>query len=117
MEGGWTAVPRTFLTAHAELDITATQAMLVLQIMAYKWDERLPFPSISKIAKHLGIGVSQVRAHLQRLEKAGLLKRRYRKGRSTEYDFSELLRKLELIQLKRKTEEEHPNLEDFPKLL
>ncbi|QDU54411.1 hypothetical protein Pan181_05920 [Aeoliella mucimassa] len=69
--------------------------MLLVHIMARKWDENLPFPSVSKLAEEMGLSVSQLRARLSTLEKKGIIKRVFRKGRSNCYDPTELIKRLE----------------------
>ena len=70
---------------------------MIVQIMSYKWDERKPFPSVSKLAKRLGLSAGQVRAHLRSLERRGILNRVERIGRSNEYDMQPLIDRLEKI--------------------
>lgn len=94
-EAGFSAVPTSFLRHYAELGISSTEAMLLIHIMARKWDARLPFPSVKKLASEMGLSVSQVRSRLSTLEKKGFLKRVFRKGRSNQYDPSALIKRLE----------------------
>ena len=63
--------------------------------MARKWDGRLPFPSVKRLAAEMGLSVSQVRARLSTVEKKGFVKRVPRKGRSNQYDPSALITRLE----------------------
>lgn len=103
---GFSAVPTLFLNQYAQLDITPTEAMLIIHLMSYKWDARRPFPSISMLRKKLGLSDGQVRALLRRLERQKrLLKRIQRIGRSNEFDFSPLIRRLEELQQKQDLEE------------
>lgn len=95
VEGGWTVVPNGFYAHYAELGIKPTEAMLILHIMARKWDDRRPFPSVARISAEMGIGVSQIRAHLASLERKGFVRRVQRRGRSNEYDFSPLMEQLD----------------------
>lgn len=97
-------VPSAFFQCYSELGITPTQAILILHVMSRKWDSRYPFPSVTTLSKEMGIGTSQVRSHLARLEKNNLVKRRKRIGRSNEYDVSGLMEQLEKEVQKRKAE-------------
>ena len=92
---GFTQVPTNFLWHYANLGLTPTDAMIVIHIMACKWDRRDPFPSTTRISKELGLSKSQVRARLARMQKNGILQRKLRSGRTTIYDLSGLIEKLE----------------------
>jgi len=94
-ESGFSAVPTSFLRHYAELGISSTEAMLVIHIMARKWDARLPFPAVKTLANEMGLSASQVRARLSKLEKRGVIVRITRKGRSNRYDPTPLIKKLE----------------------
>jgi biotin operon repressor len=95
IRGGFTAVPMNFLRRYSRLGLNATDAMLLIHIMAYRWDRHLPFPSLTRIAEEMGLSTSQVRFRMARLEKDGYIERVYRKGRSTLYNPSGLIQKLE----------------------
>ena len=46
---GWVGVPDAFLRQYARLKpygLTVGEAMFVLQLMAYKWSDEAPFPSL-----------------------------------------------------------------------
>ena len=94
-KAGFSAVPTNFLRHYAKLGIKSTEAMLLVHIMARKWDGRLPFPSVKRLAAEMGLSVSQVRARLSTVEKKGFVKRVPRKGRSNQYDPSALITRLE----------------------
>jgi len=92
---GFSAVPTSFLRHYAQLGISSTEAMLLIHIMAHKWNDRLPFPAVKKLADEMGRSVSQVRARLSSLEKRGFIRRVARKGRSNLYDPAALISRLE----------------------
>jgi Helix-turn-helix domain len=93
----WTPVARAFLERFAELKppLTATEAMLVVQLVSFKWDEAKPFPSVATLAARMGCGDRNVRKMLKRLEGVGYVVRVERVGTSNLYDLSGLFRKLE----------------------
>ena len=55
----------------------------------------MPFPSVARLAQEMGLSEGQVRSHLRMLEKKGILKRNLRTGKTTEFDMSGLIEKLE----------------------
>lgn len=48
--------------------LNSTEAMLVIQILDHKWDSRAPFPTISTLAKRMGVTARSIRSTLKRLE-------------------------------------------------
>lgn len=93
-EQGYVAVPVTFLQHYAKLKhyggLTHAEAMFVLQVMAFKWDERAPFPSYALLAQRLGTSLKTVQRQAQALERKGYIKRETRTGRSNAFEFSAL---------------------------
>jgi len=51
----WTPVSRAFLEHFASLKppLTAAEAMLVVQLISFKWDESNPFPSVATLAARM----------------------------------------------------------------
>ena len=96
IKDGWAVVPVRFLKCYSRgLGLKPTQAMLVLHLMACKWDDRSPFPSVARLAAETGLSGGQVRAHIRELERKGILQRNYRTGQTTEFDMTGLIEKLE----------------------
>ena len=90
---GWVGVPDFFLRGHANLKpyaITPTEAMLVLQLMAFKWTEDDPFPSYARLAGRMGVTVKQVRRIARSIEAKGYLKRVGRIGNSNKFNLQPL---------------------------
>ena len=107
---GFSAVPTVFLNSYAQLGITPTEAMLIIHLMSYKWDNRRPFPSVAKLCAKLGLSDGQVRSILRRLEKEKkFVTRIHRIGRSNEFDFTPLIHALEQLQ-----EQEALELQESP---
>lgn len=76
------AVSSAFLEHYHELrphpgarGLTSTEAMLVVQLFDFKWDERAPFPTVRKLASRMGITPRAVRAALKSLEDSKYIKR------------------------------------------
>ena len=95
----WTPVARTFLEHFAGLKppLTAAEAMLVIQLVSFKWDEAKPFPSVSTLAARMGCGERNIRKMLKRLEAVGYVVREERVGTSNLYELGGLFRKLEQV--------------------
>lgn len=89
---GFSPVPNLFLARYSEAGIKSVDAMLVVQIQSFRWDERLPFPTGSQLAARMGTSERALRLALKRLETAGL--KRVPSGRRVEYDFSELFQRV-----------------------
>src|SRR5579872_6120930 len=52
---GFLGVPAAFLKYYTLLELTAGEAMFVLQLMSFKWNEQAPFPSYKTLAQRMGI--------------------------------------------------------------
>ncbi len=99
---GWVGVPDFFLRGHANLKpyaLTSTEAMLVLQLMAFKWTEADPFPSYARLAARMGVSVKQVQRTVRNIEAKGYLKRVGRIGNSNKYNLQPLFDALAAAQL------------------
>jgi hypothetical protein len=55
--------------------LTSTEAMVIIQLMDHKWDERAPYPTVRTLAKRMGLSVRAVRSALENLQKMGYLQR------------------------------------------
>lgn len=93
--GGWTPVCDYFLKNYHKLEITHGGAMLVIHLISFKWDAEAPFPSLSRLAKYMGITPTSVRTHLRRLEKKGYLYRQMRTGTTNRFHLQGLFDALE----------------------
>jgi len=97
------AISSYFLEHYAELTphpgakgLTSTEAMLIVQLMDFKWDERAPYPTVKTLATRLGISTRQTRATVQRLESLGYLRRDpFLNGGPNRYYLDGLFRALE----------------------
>lgn len=84
-----------FLRNYHRLNLNSSDAMLVIQLMDHKWDERHPFPSLKTIAQRMGLAQRTVRHTVKTLQGLGLLKRLPTTGGTNRYDMSGLFAKLE----------------------
>ena len=103
-ENGFTAVPALFLSYYHELKVSSSEAMLVIHLLSFKWDEKNPFPRVALIAERMGMTETAVRQHARSLEKKGLIQRIPRIGTSNEFDLTPLFAKLESILAEKQAE-------------
>ncbi len=79
--------------------LTSTEAMLVIQLIDYKWDAAAPFPSLSTLGERMGLSTRHVRETMKRLEGLGYVKRVPRAfGGSNAIELSGLFTALEKLQ-------------------
>jgi DNA replication protein len=97
-EAGFTAVSNLFLQHYRDdLGITNTEAMLVIHLMHYKWDEDAPYPSFKTLAHRMGLTEQQVRAHALSLVRKKLMKKTLRLGKPNLFHLEPLFKRLEEI--------------------
>src|ERR1039458_4773263 len=73
---GWLSVPTKFLRSYTALNppLSSGEALFVLQLMTFKWDDAAPFPSYGRIAKTMGVTDKMARRYAQSLQKKGYLR-------------------------------------------
>jgi hypothetical protein len=97
-DAGFTAVSNIFLKHYRnDLSITNTEAMLIIQLMQHKWDERAPYPSFKTLSHRMGLTDQQVRVHALSLVKKGLMKKTLRFGKPNLFHMEPLFTRLEEI--------------------
>lgn len=55
--------------------MNSTEAMLIIQLLDFKWDERAPFPTVKRIAMRMGLSVRMIRTAMKNLEDGGYIRR------------------------------------------
>lgn len=79
--------------------LNSTEAMLIIQILDFKWDEKLPFPAVGTLAERLGVSARHVRETIKELEERGFLKRLPgARGGANRYELTGLFVALEALQ-------------------
>ena len=96
-EEGFVGVPTAFLRHYTKLNLSNSEAMFVLQLMAFKWNENAPFPSCKTLAARMGITTEMARRHAKSLEGKSLLIRVKRTGQSNAFDLRPLSSALEQV--------------------
>ena len=102
---GHVPVVNAFLDYYKDLDLTDTEAMFIIHLMSYKWDEQHPFPTYAKIAEVMHLKEDSLRRMTLRLQNAGFLRREKVDGRKV-FDLTPLFEKLTEC-----VKESQPNIE------
>lgn len=107
VQRGWVPVTRAFLEAYPRLHITASEALLLINLLAYKGRKEHAHPSIATLARRLGVEPRTVRNLARKLENRGLLQRIIRRqghGRAQTnlWDLSPLFQRLEELESERR---------------
>lgn len=93
---GYVPIALSLLLAQGDLKITSRELNLIVQMMAFKWDGRMPFPYTTKLAQRMGTSSRSVRDIVSSLEKKGFIKRTRVEGRiANRYDLRGLFAALE----------------------
>jgi len=95
---GWTAIPNALLRNMGALGINPTEMVIICNLNRFWWEkDRLPFPSILKMADEMGVSSKTIERNLSSLEKKGLIVKKANTGKSNTYDMSPLIEKLRLV--------------------
>ena len=90
---GYVPVPVLFLHHYADLKpfpLTSGEALFVLHLMEFKWDEENPFPGYKTLAKRMGISPKMARRHAQSLEQKHYLNRELRVAQTNRFNLTPL---------------------------
>jgi hypothetical protein len=96
---GFVPVPIQFLEHYARLKpfcLTPGEAMFVLHLMQFKWDDAAPFPGYKRIAAQMGISHKMARTHAKSLETKKLLIREMRVSQTNRFDLTPLFDALQM---------------------
>jgi hypothetical protein len=99
-EPGFTPVVNYFLHNYHRLNppITTPEAMFVVHLMSFKWDQSMPRPAFLTIATRMGISTTMARNHARTLENGKkYLIRIMRIGQPNYFDLTPLFRALEKL--------------------
>ena len=96
----FTPVSDYFLENYHRLKfpLTSAEAMLVIQLMSFKWDEEMPYPSFKRLATRMGKSVTAVRKDARSLQGKGCLRRYKQVGTTNRFDLTPLFEQLEVMQ-------------------
>jgi len=112
---GWLSVPTKFLRSYTALNppLSSGEALFVLHLMTFKWDDAAPFPSYGRIAKTMGVTDKMARRYAQSLQKKGYLMRQYQKRAPNKFDLSRLFDALTEVHQETTGEENGEEIEVF----
>lgn len=93
----WTPISDAFLRLYRRLDppISTPEAMWIIQVMTWKLDRRMPWPSLRTIATRMGITRGRAQALARSLEHSGYIRRIAHPYETNAYDLMPLFRALE----------------------
>ena len=93
----WTPVSDVFLKSYSTLSppMTTLEAMFIVQLMTFKWDEKQPFPGFKTIGRRMGVTDTSARKYARSLEKKGYLRRIMRESQTNRFDLEPLFEVLE----------------------
>lgn len=99
MADGFQAVPHRLLRHQAELKLTPSEMVVLLNVLDFWWtSQRRPFPSAASIARRTAASERTVRRHLSSLQKKGYLaKSSSADGDKREFDPTGLIHRLTAI--------------------
>jgi len=95
---GFVPVVNHFLDHYHALkpcDLTHSEAMFIIHLIRYKWNEMAPYPGYKTLAKQMGVSHKSARRYAQSLEAKGYLRRRVRIAETNRFDISPLIAALE----------------------
>jgi hypothetical protein len=106
LDGGFTDIPNLFLDYYTQAGVNRNEFLVIIHLARYQYNSRgsESRPSLDTVASQLDYTTRNLRKIFSGLEKRGLLKRNYRQGMTTIYDFSGFSRKL--IEVARRAGEE-----------
>lgn len=92
---GFVAVPMALLRLQSRYDLTPTDMLVLINLLAHWWDPARPvFPRSTTIAKRMGVDLRTVQRATRKMEKAGLIERdRLTDGRRV-FSFDALAKRL-----------------------
>jgi hypothetical protein len=114
LQHGIAAIPSAIFHYQGEIGLKAQHVWFISYILSHKWDEDLPYPSLSNMARCSGVSLRNIQFIKSDLCQAGMLEvaERYnsRGGReSNAYDFSGLFAHLEELIAQNTGSTDQPN--------
>ena len=97
LQSGYVVVPTDFLRYYGQLKphgLTHGEALFVIHLMEFKWDQAAPFPSYATLARQVGVTAKMARRYAQGLQRKGCLRRVVRTGNTNLFDLTPLFDKL-----------------------
>lgn len=96
--GGFTAVPNLLLKRQGDLGLKSSELNVLINLIRFWWDlEKLPFPSLEKMAVEMGMSERTIFRVFSSLEEKKFIKRIQIEGKPTKYDLAGLVEKLNVL--------------------
>ena len=87
MGRGYTGVPSILIQAQSRLGVNSLQFNIIVQLLDYWRDPvRRPFPKKQDLAARIGVTEKTIQNNIRALEKAGLIRREYRRTAIGDWD-------------------------------
>lgn len=101
VKDGFTPVSDYFLKNYHRLlpQVTSLEAIFLVHLVSFKWDEAAPFPGFKTLAKRLGVSTTAARGHARSLERKKYLRREKRVGTTNRFHLEPLFGALEKLRL------------------
>ncbi len=96
---GYVQLGTFFLDHVQQLKISDGELVLIVQILRYSWEGKLPFPGVSTLAKKIGKTTRTVQLRMHALRDKKLVKVVSRPGTSNVYDFEPMFDQLRALVL------------------
>jgi predicted transcriptional regulator len=95
IEAGFTIVPNVFLQYQSKIfHLEPMDLNILIHLASFWWDaENLPHPSKKTIAYRMGVHPTTIRRRIAKMEKKGLISRKYKTKAANDYDFTDLIRR------------------------
>lgn len=92
---GFVAVPVSLLRLQTNLQLTATDMLVLVNLLAHWWDpDRSVFPRTSTIAQRMGVTKRTVQRSTNKMLKRGLMERRFTADGRRTFQFTPLAQRL-----------------------
>lgn len=94
---GFTMIPNLLLQNISELELTPIETVVLILIESHRWDMRMPYPSVEKLSKMIGVSTRTISRATSSLIEKRLLDRYRFKGLPNHYDLRQLIKTLDII--------------------
>ena len=92
---GFVAVPMSLLRLQSKYDLTATDMLVLINLLAHWWDPARPvYPRSTTIAKRMGVTKRTVQRSTERLLKSGMMERDFLEDGRRVFSFDLLAHRL-----------------------
>lgn len=92
---GFVAIPMSLLQLQSKYDLTATDMLVLINLLAHWWDPTRPvYPRSTTIAKRMGVTKRTVQRSTERLLKQGMMEREFLENGRRVFSFDLLAHRL-----------------------